>query len=58
MNEDTYDDNIFYGTSFACLVPPNKYVLNVKLNVAVVMSSYVASNSSGWSSLTESDMMI
>lgn len=39
INADVTDDNTFYGTSFAYLVPPNKYVLNVKLNVADVMSS-------------------
>ncbi len=39
MKDDVQDDKIFYGTSFAYRVPPNKNVLNVKLNVAVVMSS-------------------
>lgn len=38
-NEDVTEDSTFAGTKLAFSVPANRYVLNVNLNDAIVMSS-------------------
>jgi len=46
-NELTYVESIYAGRFYACFIPANKNVLNVKLNVDVTKSSVVPSSSSG-----------
>ena len=56
--EDRYVDSNVGCISYAFLVPPNRYVLKVKENVDVIMSSSVGSGESLCSSVTVSDIII
>lgn len=56
MNVDRSTIGFFRRCLWYCSVPPNRYVLNVKVKVLTIRSSRVPSSSSEWSSLTESDI--